>query len=157
MTTSFTLNGQACSLTCQPETPLVKVLRDELAMTATKEACSIGRCGACLVLINGKAANACLTMAFQIAGADVVTTEGLENDPLATAIRLALAEENAFQCGYCAPGFVMALVALLKEHPAPSEDEIRASLEGNICRCTGYHSIMRGALAAVRLVQETMK
>ena len=157
MTIGFTLNGQPQSLACQPDRTLVQVLRDELGMTATKEACSIGRCGACLVLIDGRASNACLTMAFQLEGTEVITTEGLDNDPLAAVVRKALAEENAFQCGYCAPGFVMALVALLKENPAPGEDDIRAGLEGNICRCTGYHSIIRGALAAARMVQETLK
>lgn len=157
MTIGFTLNGEVRSLTCASEKPLAHILRDDLHMTATKEACSIGRCGACLVLVNGRTANACLTMAFQLEGADVVTTEGLDNDPLAATIRRALAEENAFQCGYCAPGVVMALVALLRENLDPGEDDIRRSLEGNICRCTGYHSIIRGALAAVRLVQETTK
>lgn len=157
MTIGFTLNGEARSLNCAPDKPLSQVLRDDFRMTATKEACSIGRCGACLVLIDGRTANSCLTMAFQIQGADVVTAEGLDNDPLATTVRRALAEENAFQCGYCAPGFVMALVALLKENANPSEDDIRKGLEGNICRCTGYHSIIRGALAAARLVQETVK
>ncbi|MCD2172440.1 (2Fe-2S)-binding protein [Rhizobium sp. C4] len=157
MTIGFTLNGEARAITCPPETPLVTLLRDNMAMTATKEACSIGRCGACLVLIDGKTANACLTMAFQLEGATVITTEGLDADPLAATIRKALAAENAFQCGYCAPGFVMALVALLKENPSPSEDDIRKGLEGNICRCTGYHSIIRGALSAARMVQETLK
>jgi carbon-monoxide dehydrogenase small subunit len=157
MTIGFTLNGQPQSLACQPDRTLVQVLRDDLGTTATKEACSIGRCGACLVLIDGRASNACLTMAFQLEGSAVVTTEGLDNDPLAELVRRALAEENAFQCGYCAPGFVMALVALLKENPAPDEEDIRAGLEGNICRCTGYHSIIRGALTAARMVQETLK
>lgn len=157
MTIGLTINGEARSLNCASDKPLAQILRDDLDMTATKEACSIGRCGACLVLINGRAANACLTLAFQLEGAEVVTAEGLDNDPLATAIRRALAEENAFQCGYCAPGFVMALVALLTENPDPGEDGIRAGLEGNICRCTGYHSIIRGALAAARMVQATLK
>jgi aerobic carbon-monoxide dehydrogenase small subunit len=157
MTIGFTLNGEARSLDCAADKPLLQILREDLDLTATKEACSIGRCGACLVLIDGKAANACLTMAFQLQGADVVTAEGLDNDPPASTIRRALAAENAFQCGYCAPGFVIALAALLKRNPDPSEDDIRAGLEGNICRCTGYHSIIRGALAAARLVQETSK
>lgn len=157
MTIGFTLNGEARSLDCAADKPLVQVLREDLGLTATKEACSIGRCGACLVLIDGRAANACLSMAFQLEGANVVTAEGLDDDPLASSIRRALAAENAFQCGYCAPGFVVALIALLKDNPAPSEDDIRSGLEGNICRCTGYHSIIRGALAAARLVQETSK
>ena len=157
MTIEFTLNGELRLLDCASDKPLTQILREDLGLTATKEACSIGRCGACLVLVDGKAANACLTMAFQLEGADVATTEGLDNEPLTSTIRRALAAENAFQCGYCAPGFVIALIALLKGNPNPSEDDIRAGLEGNICRCTGYHSIIRGALAAVRAVQETLK
>lgn len=157
MTVSLTLNGERKTIDCPPEKTLIKLLRDGLGLTATKEACSIGRCGACLVLIDGKTANACFTMAFQLEGTDVITTEGLDAYPMAMAVRKALAAENAFQCGYCAPGFVVALVALLKENPAPDEDDIRKGLEGNICRCTGYHSIIRGALAAARLVQETSK
>ncbi|HWU60434.1 MAG TPA: (2Fe-2S)-binding protein [Ensifer sp.] len=157
MTINFTLNGETRTADCPPETPLVKLLRDDFAMTATKEACSVGRCGACLVLIDGQAANACLTMAFRLEGADVVTTEGLDSDPLAMTIRRAMAAENAFQCGYCAPGFIIALAALLKANATPDEDDIRRGLEGNICRCTGYHSIIRGALAAARDVQEILK
>ena len=157
MTIEFTLNGELRLLDCASDKPLTQILREDLGLTATKEACSIGRCGACLVLVDGKAANACLTMVFQLEGADVVTAEGLGGEPLASTIRRALAAENAFQCGYCAPGFVMALIALLKGNPNPSEDNIRAGLEGNICRCTGYHSIIRGALAAALAVQETLK
>jgi carbon-monoxide dehydrogenase small subunit len=156
MTIRFTLNGVPRSLDCAPETPLLRLLRDDLAMTATKEACSIGRCGACIVLVDGKPANACLTMAFQAEGSEIITTEGLEAaEPLAATIRAALAAENAFQCGYCAPGFVISLVALLKDNPDAGEDEIRRGLEGNICRCTGYHSIIRGALSAARMLKET--
>lgn len=157
MTIDFMLNGEACSLSCPPDKPILRVLRDDLGMTGSKEACAMGRCGACLIMVDGKTSNACLTMAFQLEGTTVVTTEGVDNDPLASTIRMALAKENAFQCGYCAPGFVIALVALLSENPAPDEDDIRAGLEGNICRCTGYHSIIRGALAAAGMVQETLK
>ncbi|SOC82210.1 carbon-monoxide dehydrogenase small subunit [Ensifer adhaerens] len=157
MTIDFRLNGTARSISCAADKPLIGILRDDLCLTSTKEACSIGRCGACLVLIDGKAANACLTMAFQISGTEIMTTEGLGDDPMARLVRKALIEENAFQCGYCAPGFVVALLALFKENPAPGEDDIRKGLEGNICRCTGYHSIIRGALAAALLVQETSK
>ena len=109
-----------------------------------------------MVLVDGKPANACLTMAFQAEGSEIITTEGLEAaEPLAATIRAALAAENAFQCGYCAPGFVISLVALLKDNPDAGEDEIRRGLEGNICRCTGYHSIIRGALSAARMLKET--
>lgn len=148
MIVSFTLNGVETNLECRPETRLIDILRDRLCMTGTKLACGVGRCGACCVLLNGRLANGCLLMAWQIAGADIVTVEGLDAHPLGGAVRAGLAEENAFQCGYCAPGFSLALVALLSETPQAGEADIRAGLEGNICRCTGYHSIMRGALNA---------
>ncbi|SMC96025.1 (2Fe-2S)-binding protein [Rhizobium sp. RU36D] len=154
MNTSFTLNGQLTTLTCPVDTRLADILREHLSMTATKVACSVGRCGACTVLMDGKAVNACLVMAYQLDGAEIMTVEGLEAHPLALALRAGLAEENAFQCGYCAPGFSMALAALLTEKPDAGEDEIRAGLEGNICRCTGYHSIIRGALNAVSRIRE---
>lgn len=154
MTATFTLNGKPVTVDCQPETRLADILRDRLTLTGTKIACSVGRCGACTVLVGGKAVNGCLIMAWQIEDADIVTVEGLDAHPLGPAIRAGLEEENAFQCGYCAPGFSIALTALLTENPDAGEEEIRAGLEGNICRCTGYHSIIRGALNAARRIRE---
>jgi carbon-monoxide dehydrogenase small subunit len=104
-------------------------------------------------LFDGLPANACLLMLWQLDGHDIVTPEGLDALPEARTIRAALAAENAFQCGYCAPGFSIALTALLRENPQAGETEIRAALEGNICRCTGYHSIIRGALAAAEALR----
>lgn len=155
MNVEFTLNGAPVSVDCSPETRLVDILRDELHHTGTKLACGIGRCGSCSVLRNGRLANACLLMAFQIGGADILTVEGLDAHPLGPAVRDGLAQENAFQCGYCAPGFSMALVALFAENPGAGEADIRAGLEGNICRCTGYHSIIRGALNAACRIRDT--
>ncbi|MGV8936629.1 MAG: (2Fe-2S)-binding protein [Allorhizobium sp.] len=152
MMITFTLNGTSETLDCRPDTRLADIMRDRLEKTATKIACGIGRCGACTVLMNGRAVNACLLMAWQIDGTTIVSAEGLDAHPLGPAIRAGLAEENAFQCGYCAPGFSIALAALLSENPDASEAQIRAGLEGNLCRCTGYHSILRGALnAAARI------
>ncbi|BCH66595.1 putative xanthine dehydrogenase subunit E [Agrobacterium vitis] len=148
MNLGFTLNGERVTVECQPETRLTEILRDKLHLTATKLACAIGRCGACSVLLDGRLANACLLMAWQIDGADILTAEGLTAHPLGQAVREGLAEENAFQCGYCAPGFSLALVALFTDNPQAGEKDIRAGLEGNLCRCTGYHSIIRGALNA---------
>jgi carbon-monoxide dehydrogenase small subunit len=108
-----------------------------------------------MVLSNGRPVNACLVMAWQIGAADIITAEGLDALPEARIVKAALTDENAFQCGYCAPGFVVTLTALLREHatararPRPNEHDIRRALAGNICRCTGYHSILRGALRAV--------
>lgn len=149
MTVTFKLNGEARCLQASADSRLIDLLRDELGLTATKKACGIGRCGSCTVLLDELPANACLLMLWQLDGRDVVTPEGLDALPEAEIVRAALAAENAFQCGYCAPGFSVALTALLRDNPEADEADIRAALEGNICRCTGYHSIIRGALAAV--------
>jgi carbon-monoxide dehydrogenase small subunit len=146
---AFDLNGCRHTLAVPAELRLIDLLRDHFGMTAAKKACGIGRCGACSVLMDNRSVNGCLLMSWQLDGATVITPEGLDNLPEAVVLREALVAENAFQCGYCAPGFTVALTALLLENPAPDEFQIRAALEGNICRCTGYHSIIRGALAAV--------
>ena len=154
MTVSFILNGAPVAIDCLPDSRLIDILRDQLMLTGSKQACSIGRCGACMILLDGKAINACLLMAFQLDGRHVITVEGLDAHPLGKAVRAGLIEENAFECGYCAPGFSIALVALLSENPQAGEDEIRSGFEGNICRCTGYHSILRGALNAARRIRD---
>lgn len=149
---TFRLNGEDRFIDVSADMRLIDILRDRLGLSAAKKACGIGRCGACSVLVDGRAVNACLLMAWQIEGADILTPEGLDAVPEAAIIRRALAEENAFQCGYCAPGFTIVLTALLRECPDAGEREIRAALEGNICRCTGYHSIIRGSLAATQAI-----
>jgi carbon-monoxide dehydrogenase small subunit len=150
----FRLNGEAHSVAGAPETRLVDILREQAGLTATKAACRIGRCGSCLVLVDGMAVNGCLVMAYQLDGATVISPEGLDALPVARVVRQALIEAVAFQCGYCAPGFTVALTALLARDPAPSDADIRTALEGNICRCTGYQSILRGAREAVRRLRE---
>jgi carbon-monoxide dehydrogenase small subunit len=154
MSITFRLNGVTRTLDVDHEMRLSEILRDHLALTATKIACGIGRCGACMVLMNGKPVNSCLVMAWQLSGADIVTGEGLEALAHARIIREALIAENAFQCGYCAPGFAIMLTALLGTNPDAGETEIRAGLEGNLCRCTGYHSILRGALSAAAALRD---
>jgi len=153
MTVAFHLNGEPRRVSNRAGARLIDLLRDELGLTAAKKACGIGRCGSCTVLFDGLPANACLLMLWQLDGHDIVTPEGLDALPEAQIIRAALAAENAFQCGYCAPGFSIVLTALLREFPQAGETEIRAALEGNICRCTGYHSIIRGALAAAEALR----
>jgi carbon-monoxide dehydrogenase small subunit len=153
MIIEFRLNGAAIAIDLDPETRLSTILRERLDKTATKVACGIGRCGACLVMADGRPANSCLLMAWQVNGADIVTVEGLATLP-AACVREALIEENAFQCGYCAPGFTVMLTALLAANPDAGEAEICAGLEGNVCRCTGYHSIIRGALKAAANLRE---
>lgn len=148
----FRLNGETKSVSVSTETRLADLLRDGLGLTATKIACGIGRCGACTVLMDGRAVNSCLIMAWQLQDTEIVSPEGVDSLDIAPVVKSALAEENAFQCGYCAPGFLMALTALFTEQPSATKADIIAALEGNICRCTGYQSIIRGALnAAARL------
>ena len=151
---SFRLNGQPVAVIVPADMSLSDILRDVLDLTASKIGCAIGRCGACLVLRDGVPVNACLLMAWQLKGAEIVSPEGLARDRIAATVQAALAAENAFQCGYCAPGFVVALTALFAVRPDAGQDEIVAALEGNLCRCTGYHSILRGALRAAELVRE---
>ena len=150
---SFRLNGEERSLMAPADLRLIDLLRDGMALTGAKKGCGVGRCGACTVLLDGEPANACLLMLWQIEGRDVVTPEGRDADADAAILREALAAENAFQCGYCAPGFVTALLALLRGNPDANDADIRAGLEGNICRCTGYHSILRGARAAAEALR----
>jgi carbon-monoxide dehydrogenase small subunit len=148
----FSLNGTAVHCVVPPDRRLVDILREEFGLTAARAACDIGRCGACMVLSDGRPVNSCLLMAWQVGGSDVVTVEGLDALPEARVVKAALIEENAFQCGYCAPGFVVTLTALLRETPGAGDAEIRRALAGNICRCTGYHSILRGAIRAARML-----
>lgn len=148
---NFRLNGENVFLEAASDRRLIDLLREDLNRTSAKKACSIGRCGACTVLVDGVAMNACLLMAWQVEGRDVVTPEGLDVVPEARFVRQGLTEENAFQCGYCAPGFTVMLTALLMTDDQPGEEDIRAALSGNLCRCTGYHSILRGALRAAEL------
>jgi carbon-monoxide dehydrogenase small subunit len=157
MSLRFCLNGETQCVLVSTETRLADILRDEFSLTATKIACGIGRCGACTVLMNGDAVNSCLIMAWQLQDAEIVSAEGVDALEIGPVVKSALAEENAFQCGYCAPGFLMALTALFSEQPAATRDDIIAALEGNICRCTGYQSIIRGAInAAARLRAATL-
>jgi carbon-monoxide dehydrogenase small subunit len=148
ITAQFRLNGAAHVLRVASDLRLIDLIRERFGLMAAKAACRIGRCGSCLVLIDGRAVNACLMMAWQLDGADVVTPEGLDALAEGRAVRAALEMEVAFQCGYCAPGFTVALTALFCGDPAPREPAIRAALAGNLCRCTGYLSILRGAATA---------
>jgi carbon-monoxide dehydrogenase small subunit len=149
---TFRLNGEAVEVTVPADTRLSTILRNERELTASKVACSVGRCGACMVLKDGMPVNSCLLMAWQLQGADIVSPEGLADSNVSRILQTALAEENAFQCGYCAPGIVVSLTALLTVRPDASREDILTALEGNLCRCTGYHSIIRGALAAVEVL-----
>ena len=157
MTISFRLNGELQTMRVPADARLVDLLREHCALTAVKTGCRIGRCGACLVLMNGHAVNSCLLMAWQVDGADIVSPEALDASPEGRAVRAGLVAEVAFQCGYCAPGFTVALTALLRRCPEAGEGDIRAALVGNLCRCTGYFSILRGALRARELLRDGLR
>lgn len=141
-TITFVLNNKPVSMHADPSRRLVDILRNDLQLTGTKISCEIGRCGACMVLIDGKAHNSCLTMAFQCEGKNIETIEGISENNVDT-IQQAFLEEGGFQCGYCTPGMVVSLKALLNENKKPSFDELREGLIGNLCRCTGYGGIHR--------------
>lgn len=154
MIVDFVLNGVPSACRTPADARLVEILRDEFGLTAARSACDIGRCGACMVLSGGRPVNSCLIMAWQLDGANIVTAEGIDAIPQGRVVKSALTAENAFQCGYCAPGFVVTLTALFRDDPGADKSAIRRALEGNICRCTGYHSILRGALRAGEMLAE---
>jgi carbon-monoxide dehydrogenase small subunit len=149
---SFIVNGEPVSVLTPPDTPLVDILREKLGLTGTKIGCRQGDCGACTVIMNGKAVNSCLIPAGKAEGSEIMTIEGLEGPDKLHPIQQALIDNGAVQCGFCFPGMVLSAKALLDENPEPSRSEIRQAMAGNICRCTGYTKIEDGiADAAIRL------
>lgn len=145
---SVTVNGGTKSDEVEPRTLLVYYLREELGLTGTNVGCDTSSCGACTVHVNGESVKSCTMLAVQADGQDVVTIEGLA--PSATELhpmQESFRENHGLQCGYCTPGMVMAACSLLKENPSPTEIEVREGLEGNLCRCTGYHNIVKSVLA----------
>ncbi|MEO0931202.1 MAG: (2Fe-2S)-binding protein [Pseudomonadota bacterium] len=146
---SMTVNGKAVSGEVEGRTLLVDFLRNDLRLTGTHVGCDTSQCGACVVHVNGEAVKACAIFAVEAEGAEVGTIEGQANaDGSLSAIQQAFQDHHGLQCGFCTPGMVMSAAALLKENPKPSETEIREYLEGNICRCTGYHNIVKAIMAA---------
>lgn len=149
----MTLNDRPVAIEVEPTEPLLHVLRERLGLVGAKESCGKGECGACTVIMNGKAVNACLVMAAQAEGANLLTVEGLAQlDGSLHPIQQAFLDAGAVQCGYCTPGMVMSAWALLRQNPHPSPTEIRTGMSGNLCRCTGYQKI----LSAVSLAAERM-
>lgn len=140
-TVKFILNGLPVEVQVKSNEKLLDVLRDKLGVTSPKYGCGVGECGACTVHIDGMSVRSCITFAVEVEGREVVTLEGLqENGP--TEIQKAFIKHNAFQCGFCAPGFVMSATELIEKNPSPGEEEIRHALAGNLCRCTGYQNIV---------------
>jgi aerobic carbon-monoxide dehydrogenase small subunit len=144
----LTVNGKEISADVEDRLLLVHFLRDVADLTATNIGCETTSCGACTVLLDGESVKSCTVLAAQADGSSVTTLEGLAADGHMHAVQEAFHQEHGLQCGFCTPGMVMAIVSLLKENPSPTEAEVRTGLEGNICRCTGYHNIVKAALAA---------
>lgn len=140
---SLTVNGKSVQQSVDPRTLLVQLIRDTLHLTGTHVGCDTAQCGACTVHLNGRAVKSCSMLAVQAQGAEVTTIEGLSKDGELHPMQAAFRECHGLQCGFCTPGMVMSAVQLLKDKPAATEQEIRDGLEGNICRCTGYHNIVK--------------
>ncbi|WP_103256084.1 (2Fe-2S)-binding protein [Tabrizicola aquatica] len=146
---SMTVNGRTVSGEAEGRTLLSSFLREGLGMTGTHIGCDTSQCGACVVHVNGQAVKSCTVFVQDVAGSDVRTIEGMANaDGSLSVIQQAFQDHHGLQCGFCTPGMVMSAAALLKENPTPTESEVRHYLEGNICRCTGYHNIVKAVLAA---------
>jgi aerobic-type carbon monoxide dehydrogenase small subunit (CoxS/CutS family) len=153
--TSFIINGERRDIELtDPRVTLLDLLRERLNLTGTKKGCDRGQCGACTVLVDGQPARSCLLLAVQAEGTEVTTIEGLAGGDEPHPIQQAMCEAHGFQCGFCTPGFLMSAVALVAENPAPTRDQIREELSGNLCRCTGYQSIIDGVEIAVRLLAD---
>jgi aerobic carbon-monoxide dehydrogenase small subunit len=148
------VNGEETMLLVEPRTLLVHALRDELELTGTKVGCDTSQCGACTVLVDGKAFKSCTLLAVRLEGADVTTIEGLAPNGSLHPIQEAFAEHHGLQCGFCTPGMIMATVDLLARDPDPSDEEIRRGLAGNLCRCTGYQGILASVRAAAQAIRE---
>ncbi|NWF91097.1 MAG: (2Fe-2S)-binding protein [Ignavibacteriaceae bacterium] len=147
MIINFKLNGKEKSVTISNNKRLIDLLRDDLKLTGTKEGCSIGECGACTVIINGKAVTSCLVLAQQVDGCEVITVEGLADGDKLTKLQENFMKYGAIQCGFCTPGMLMSAYALFLENPTPSREEIETAIEGNLCRCTGYKPIIQAMIS----------
>ena len=147
---TISVNGVQRQVLVDPRESLLQVLRDRLSLTGTKEGCGTGYCGACTVLVDDAPVNACLFFAVDADHREITTIEGLSKDGDLHPVQAAFVECTALQCGYCTPGMIMSALALLREHPSPSEDDVRRGLAGNLCRCTGYQAIVAAVLSAAQ-------
>lgn len=147
MKISVTVNGQTHESDVEPRTLLVQYVREDLGLTGTNIGCDTSSCGACTIHVDGESAKSCTLLAVQADGCSVTTIEGLADGDTMHPMQKAFQENHGLQCGYCTPGMVMAAVSLLDENPNPTEQEVRLGLEGNLCRCTGYHNIVKSVLA----------
>ena len=149
----FKVNGEACEVYVEPHRTLLEVLREDLDLTGVKYACGTGECGACTVLVDGKAILSCLTLAVKVSGKSVLTVEGLAERGTLHPIQEMFVEHGAIQCGYCTPGAVLSTKALLDENPNPTEDEVKEYLKGNLCRCGTYQEMIKAVKAATKKVR----
>ena len=150
MNVSLRVNGKSVALEVEPRTLLVDLIRENLSLTGTHVGCDTSQCGACVVHVNGNSVKACTMFAWQADGADVTTIEGLACEENLHPMQEAFREHHALQCGFCTPGMIMSAVDLVAKNPSPSETDIRHWLEGNICRCTGYHNIVKAIQAGAQ-------
>ena len=144
------VNGVEHDLEVEPRLLLVHALRDHIGLTGTHVGCDTSNCGACTIHLDGRAVKSCTVLAVQADGAEITTIEGLASDGELHPVQEAFWNDHGLQCGYCTPGMIMAAAALLAENPTPSEDEVRHALDGNLCRCTGYHNIVKAVLDAAK-------
>ena len=149
---SFTVNGTPRELDVEPRELLVYVLRERLGLTGTNVGCDTSSCGACTVLVGGESVKSCTMLGVQADGLEITTIEGLADNGTLHPVQQAFHENHGLQCGFCTPGMVLAVVSLLSENPKPTEPEIRLSLEGNLCRCTGYHNLVKAVQHAAAQV-----
>jgi aerobic carbon-monoxide dehydrogenase small subunit len=151
---TVTVNGDERSAAVDPRTTLADFLRVHLGLTGTHLGCEHGVCGSCTVLVDGASARSCLMLAVQADGLEITTIEGLAANGELSGLQQAMRDCHAFQCGFCTPGFLMTATELLQEEPHPSEAQVREALSGNVCRCTGYQSIVNGVLRAAEVIHE---
>lgn len=147
MKVTITVNGTTHESDVEPRTLLVQYVRESLGLTGTNIGCDTSSCGACSLHLNGESVKSCTVLAVQADGGTVTTIEGLAKDGVMHPMQQAFMENHGLQCGYCTPGMVMAAIGLLNENPSPTEEQVRIGLEGNLCRCTGYHNIVKSVLA----------
>ena len=154
LSVSLTVNGKPVSADVESRTLLVDFLRDRLRLTGTHVGCDTAQCGACTVLVDGKAAKACNILAIQMRGCEITTIEGLAANGTLHPMQAAFKQHHGLQCGFCTPGMVMTAVGLAAENSKPTEAQVREALDGNLCRCTGYHNIVKSVQAGIAMMQE---
>jgi len=151
---NLTVNGESYDLVVEPRMTLLEVLRDVLGLTGTKEGCSLGNCGACTVLLDGKPILSCLLLAVEAHGKEIITIEGLAQGGELHPLQKAFIEHHAVQCGFCIPGMILSAKALLDKTLNPTEEEVKEAISGNLCRCTGYSNAVKAILAAAAKMKE---